>query len=151
MKYVQSYNKVTRYFGVFIVNFEHISPFVLVFLLLTLSRYMQIGKPMGWPSNQVNITLSRKRMTICKTDSVKQKMKLLSSSNISPQHVRRYFQLLQVRVTINLISLSMHIVKSKPIYLFQIMKFGHNIKWEVLGHHITILINSSATIPKDLL
>ena len=32
-----------RRHGVFIVNFEHISHLVLVFLLLTLSRYMLIG------------------------------------------------------------------------------------------------------------
>ena len=33
-----------RRFGVFIVNFEHISRLVLVFLLLTLCRYMLAGK-----------------------------------------------------------------------------------------------------------
>ena len=35
--------KVSRS-GIFIVNFEHISPLVLVFLLLTLSREMPVEK-----------------------------------------------------------------------------------------------------------
>ena len=32
-----------RRFGIFVVNFEHILHLVLVFLLLTLSRYMPAG------------------------------------------------------------------------------------------------------------
>ena len=33
--------------GVFIVNFEHVSQLVLVFLLVTLSRYMPAGKKLS--------------------------------------------------------------------------------------------------------
>ena len=40
VKYVQSCEICS---GVFTVNFEHISPLILVFLLLTLSRYMSTG------------------------------------------------------------------------------------------------------------
>ena len=59
-------NKDTRMtplasFGVFIFNFEHISHLVLVFLLLTLSRYMSTGvgitkmkqyEAMEWQNNE---------------------------------------------------------------------------------------------------
>ena len=36
-------SKTRRRSGVFIVNFEHISHIVVVFLMLTLSRYMSAG------------------------------------------------------------------------------------------------------------
>ena len=39
-------NKDTRS-GIFIVNFEHISHLVLVFLLLTLNMQLRAGKPMS--------------------------------------------------------------------------------------------------------
>ena len=39
--------KYIRRSGVFIVNFEHISHLVLVFLLLTLSRQLLTGKDIG--------------------------------------------------------------------------------------------------------
>ena len=38
MKYVQSQQRQWRRSGIFILNFEHVSHLVLVFLLLTLSR-----------------------------------------------------------------------------------------------------------------
>ena len=41
--------------GVFIVNFEHISHLVLVFLLLTLSRYMPAGIVRTIMSSQAGI------------------------------------------------------------------------------------------------
>ena len=45
--------------GVFIVNFEHISHFVLVFLLLTLSRKMSAGKKCETCSKLTIKTLKR--------------------------------------------------------------------------------------------
>ena len=51
-----------RRFGVFIVNFEYISDLVLVFLLLTLSRYMPTGNhdnPLYTECNLSYITLRK--------------------------------------------------------------------------------------------
>ena len=40
---IETIEKGVKLFGVFIVNFEHISHFVLVFLLLTLNMWMPTG------------------------------------------------------------------------------------------------------------
>ena len=51
-------NKNTKTFGVFIVNFEYISHNFLVFLLLTLKKYMLEGKT-DYPSNATRLTCSK--------------------------------------------------------------------------------------------
>ena len=51
-------NKNTKTFGVFIVNFEYISHHLLLFLLLTLKKYMLDGKR-DYPSNATRLTFSK--------------------------------------------------------------------------------------------
>ena len=47
-----------RHSGVFIVNFEHISHFVLVFLLLALNKLMSAGYGLTFPCKGRTVSIS---------------------------------------------------------------------------------------------
>ena len=55
---------MVRRSGVFIVNFEHISHLVLVFLLLTLSKLMPAGNVTEAPTQMKSFETNHQRMQI---------------------------------------------------------------------------------------
>ena len=122
-------NKDRRRSGIFIVNFEHISHFVLVFLLLTLSRKMPARmlilyltiKP-SWRKILISKNKKKKKINSLTTIAIENKQRnslsvidirteslhyWLYSLNISTQSRKRLFLLLYQKLLILMFYLSL--------------------------------------------